>query len=160
MRNTILRLFLTTALLVSGLLLAFPLPAKADGGPIVGPLLWAQLKEGQQIAVVNLKDSNSAEVDLFVSMLDNTGESHEVVFFVPLGVDVADFRVVEKNSVDFDEDNTEGLDLILSKNARRQHETIESLFAGTLLVNGAWLLPFWMPVLLSGCAFPMHYTTF
>jgi len=160
MRNAILRLFLVIALLTTGLLLAFPSPAKADGGPIVGSHLWAQLKEGQQIAVVTLKDTNSAEVDLFVSMLDNTGESHEVVFFVPLGVDAADFRVVEKSSVDFDEDNTEGLDLILSKNVRRKHEAIESLFAGTLLVNGAWLLPFWMPVLLSGCAAPMHYTTF
>ena len=160
MRNAILRLFLVIALLTTGLLLAFPSPAKADGGPIVGSHLWAQLKEGQQIAVVTLKDTNSAEVDLFVSMLDNTGESHEVVFFVPLGVDAADFRVVEKSSVDFDEDNTEGLDLILSKNVRRKHEAIESLFAGTLLVNGVWLLPLWMPVLLSGCAAPAPEATF
>ena len=117
MQNRLCRLFLATMIVITGLLPAFPLPARADGGPIVGPDLWAALKEGQQIAVVTLKDTDSAEVDLFISLLDNTGESHEVVFFVPLGVDAADFRVVEKNSVDFDEDNTEGLDLILRKNA-------------------------------------------
>jgi hypothetical protein len=160
MWNTLYRLCLTTILLVNGCLLVFPFPAKADGGPVVGPHLWAQLKEGQQIAVVTLKDTNSAEVDLFVSMLDNSGESHEVVFFVPLGVDAADFRVVEKNSVDFDEDNTEGLDLIFRENAQRQHQAIESLFAGTLLVNGVWLLPFWLPMLLSGCAVSLPEATF
>ena len=160
MLNTLHRLFLATILVITSLLLAFPSPARADGGPIVGPHLWAQLKEGQQIAVVTLKDTNSAEVDLFISLLDNTGESHEVVFFVPLGVDAADFRVVEKNSVDFDEDNTEGLDSILRKNVRRQHEAIDSLFGGTLLVNGVWLLPFWMPMLLSGCAAPSPEATF
>lgn len=160
MRNTILRLCLATIIVITSLLLAFSLPARADGGPIVGPHLWAALKEGQQIAVITLKDTNSAEVDLFISLLDNTGESHEVVFFVPLGVDAADFRVVEKNSVDFDEDNTEGLDLILRKNAQRRHQAIDSLFAGTLLVNGIWLLPFWLPMLLSGCAAPSPEATF
>jgi len=99
-------------------------------------------------------------VDLFISLLDNTGESHEVVFFVPLGVDAADFRVVEKNSVDFDEDNTEGLDLILRKNVQRRHQAIDSLFGGTLLVNGVWLLPFWLPMLLSGCAAALPEATF
>jgi hypothetical protein len=117
MRSILCRLLLTTIIVITGFLQAFSLNTRADGGPIVGPHLWSSLKEGQQIAVVTLKDTDSAEVDLFISLLDNTGESHEVVFFVPLGVDAADFRVVEKNSVDFDEDNTEGLDLIIRKNA-------------------------------------------
>jgi hypothetical protein len=62
-----------------------PLPVKADGGPVVGPYLWMSLKEGRQVAVITLRDTKTAEVDLFISLLDSTGESHEVVFFVPLG---------------------------------------------------------------------------
>ncbi len=74
--------------LIICLLLALPSPAKADGGPILSdPELWAQLKEGQQTAVVTLKDNNTVNVDLFASILDESGQSHEVVFFVPLGKD-------------------------------------------------------------------------
>jgi len=140
--------------------IALPLPARADGGPVVGPHLWAALKEGQQIAVVTIKDTNSAKVDLFISLLDNTGESHEVVFFVPLGVDAAGFRVVEKNALDFDKHNTRELDLILYKNVEKKHTAVNSLFAGTLLINGVWLLPLWLPMLLSGCAESAPQATF
>lgn len=151
---------LVILLLLIILLLALPLPARADGGPVVGPHLWASLKEGRQIAVVTLKDTNSAEVDLFISLLDNTGESHEVVFFVPLGVDASDFGVFEESSLDFDKGNTEGLDLILYKDVQRKQQAINSLFAGTLLINGVWLLPLWVPMLLSGCAAPPPEATF
>ncbi len=142
------------------LLIALPLTAKADGGPIVGPHLWASLKEGRQIAVVTLKDTDSAKVDLFISLLDKTGESHEVVFFLPLGFDAADFGVFEENSLDFDESNTKGLDRILYQDVQRKQQAINSLFAGTLLINGVWLLPFWVPLLLSGCAAPPPVATF
>jgi hypothetical protein len=127
---------------------------------VVGPHLWAALKEGRQIAVVTLKDTNSAEVDLFVSLLDKTGESHEVVFFVPLGADASDFGVFEESSLDFDKRNTKELDSILYKDVQRKHQAINSLFAGTLLINGIWLLPLWVPLLLSGCAAPPPVATF
>jgi hypothetical protein len=139
---------------------ALPLPARADGGPIVGPHLWASLKEGRQIAVVTLKDTNSADVDLFISLLDSTGESHEVVFFLPLGFDADDFGVFEESSLDFDKRNTEELDRILYKDVQRRQQSINSLFAGTLLINGVWLLPLWVPMLLSGCAEAMPEATF
>ncbi len=151
---------LTILLLLIVLLLALSLPVRADGGPVVGPHLWAALKEGRQIAVVTLKDTNSAEVDLFISLLDKTGESHEVVFFVPLGADAGDFGVFEENSLDFDERNTRELDSLLYKDVQRRHQAINSLFAGTLLINGVWLLPFWVPLLLSGCAAPPPVATF
>jgi len=59
-------------------------PISADGGPMVDPILFAKLKEGQQVAVVRIKDMETAQVDLFVSILDQTGESHEITYFVPL----------------------------------------------------------------------------
>ena len=139
---------------------ALPLPVKADGGPIVGPHLWAFLKEGRQIAVITLWDTERAEVDLFISMLDSTGESHEVVFFVPLGSDPASFSVREKDSMAFDRSETEKWDNILHEDARRKHMAINSLFAATLLTNGIWLLPLWAPVVLSGCAEAAPEATF
>ena len=46
---------LVTVTVIAALLLALPMPAMADGGPILSdPELWAQLEEGQQTAVVRL----------------------------------------------------------------------------------------------------------
>ena len=137
-----------------------PLQAKADGGPVVGPHLWAFLKEGQQIAVVTLLDTEEAEVDLFISLLDDTGESHEITFFVPLGVEASHFGVFEESSYWFDQVNTRNLDRILREEAIRKHEAIRSLFGATLLTNGVWLLPLWLPVIFSGCAAPPPEATF
>ena len=153
MRNVILRFCLNAVLVITGFLLAFPSPVKADGGPIVsGSELWAQLKEGQQTAVVTLKDNNTVDVDLFVSLLDSSGQSHEVVFFVPLGTGPTDFSVIERTSLDFDRELTEELDEALRKEAQSRRDIRLSLLSAMLLTNGGWMLPLWFPVLLSGCA--------
>ena len=136
------------------------LPVKADGGPVVGPYLWMSLKEGQQIAVITLRNTETAEVDLFISLLDNTGESHEVVFFVPLGFQATNFSVYEQDSLTFDLSKTKDLDTILHQDAQRKREAVSSLFGATLLTNGIWLLPFWLPVILSGCAAAPPEATF
>jgi hypothetical protein len=144
---------LTTTLIIASLLLCFPSPAIADGGPVLSdPQLWAQLEEGQQTAVVTLKSDNTVDVDLFVSMLDNSGESHEVVFFVPLGTDAADFSVVEKTSLDFDDELIEDLDYALRKEAESKSNVWLSLLPPALLTNGGWLLAVGLPLLLTGCA--------
>lgn len=135
------------------LLLALPSPAKADGGPILSdPELWAQLKEGQQTAVVTLKDNNTVNVDLFVSMLDESGQSHEVVFFVPLGKDPTDFSVIEQTSLDFDQELTEELDEALRREVQSKRDIGLSLLSATLLINGGWMSPIGFALLLSGCA--------
>lgn len=153
MRNTILRLCLATILVITSLLLVFPSPAKADGGPILSdPELWAQLKEGQQTAVVTLKGNNTVDVDLFVSLLDSSGQSHEVVFFVPLGTDPTDFSVIERTSLDFDQELTEELDEAIRREVQNKRDIRLSLLSGTLLVNGGWMSAIWFPLLLSGCA--------
>lgn len=153
MRNRRKELCLVTGLIIASLLLCLPSSAMADGGPILSdPELWAQLEEGQQTAVVTLKSDNTVHVDLFASLLDNSGESHEVVFFVPLGTDAADFSVVEKASLDFDVELIEELDYALRREAESKANVWLSLLSPTLLTNGGWMLALCFPLLLSGCA--------
>lgn len=145
--------FLAIAILFAFIFSAWPLPARADGGPMVDPMLFAKLKEGQQqVAVITFQDMNNASVDLFVSILDQTGESHEVVFFVPLGVKASDFAVLEQDSFAFSDALTKQLDIAIFQDYRYEQEFIEYLFAGALLTNGVWLTPLWLPFLLTGCA--------
>jgi hypothetical protein len=152
-RNRRKKLCLATALIIASLLLCFPSPAIADGGPVLSdPQLWAQLEEGQQTAVVTLNNDDTADVHLFVSLLDNSGESHEVVFFVPLGTDPTDFSVREKTSLEFDVELIEQLDEALRKEAESKSNVWLSLLPPALLTNGGWLLAVGLPLLLSGCA--------
>jgi len=156
MWKILFRICLVTLLVVISLLLAFPSPAKADGGPVLSdPELWAQLKEGQQTAVVTLNGNNTVDVDLFVSLLDNSGQSHEVVFFVPLGTAPADFNVVERTSLNFDQELTEELDEALRDEAQSKRDIGLSLLPAAMAINGGWMLAVWFPLLLSGCAAEM-----
>jgi hypothetical protein len=148
-----MKLCLATSMTIASLLLCLPSSAVADGGPVLSdPELWAQLEEGQQTAVVTLNSDDTVDVDLFVSLLDNSGESHEVVFFVPLGTEAADFSVVEKTSLDFDEELIEQLDEALREEAERERNVLMSLLWPTLLTNGGWMLALCFPLFLSGCA--------
>jgi hypothetical protein len=147
------KLCLATTFIIASLLLCFPSTAIADGGPILSdPDLWAQLEEAQQTGVVTLKDDNTVDVDLFVSLLDNSGQSHEVIFFIPLGTDPTDFSVMEKTSSNFDEELTEELNKALRKEAQSKRDVCLSLLSPTLLINGGWMLVLCFPLLLSGCA--------
>ncbi len=141
-----------SALLVLLLAVVVPSPAVADGGPIVPHDLWAELEEGHQIGVVTIIDENTARMDLFISILDSTGESHEITFFVPIGTNTSYFNAVEEDLFTFDKSTTGGLDKIIRDGANRRQYAVQALFAGALLTNGAILIPFWTPVLLTGCA--------
>ena len=153
MRNPLVHLCLSTALALAALL-AFPAFALADGGPILSdPQLWASLKEGQQTAVVRLNRNDTARVDLFVTMLDSTGTSHEVVYFVPLGKEAADFGVIEKSSLDFDREQTKALDETIRQSADAKNNTWLYLLGASAPISGAWLLPLYVPsFILVGCA--------
>ena len=153
MRNRQRKFGLAAIFIIVSLLLCFPSPAIADGGPVLSdPELWAQLEEGQQTAVVTLNSDNTVDVDLFVSLLDNSGQSHEVVFFVPLGTDPTDFSVMEKMSLDFDQELIEELDEALRKEAQSKTNVWLSLLSATLLTNGGWVMVLCFPLLLTGCA--------
>jgi len=152
MWNSRIKLYLATAFIIASLLLSFTSPAVADGGPFVGDTgLWAQLEEGLQTAVVTLKDINTVDVDLFVSMLDNSGQSNEGIFFIPLGTDPSDFSVIDETSLDFDYELTNELDEALRKEAQSKRDVFVLLFSATLLTNGGWLMVLCFPLLLSGC---------
>ena len=151
---------LVNIVVMAVLLLSLPAPAMADGGPVLSdPQLWAQLEEGQQIAVVRLGNGNTARVDLFISMLDRSGVSHEVVFFLPLGTDPSGFSVIEETSLEFDQAVTQELDQILLREARRtlsyRKNVHWALLLGTLFINGAWSWPLWLLWTLAGCAAPV-----
>lgn len=129
----------------------WPLTARADGGPVVPTALYTQLKEGQQIAVVTINDLESVSVDLFVSILDQTGESHEISYFVPLGTNASGLSVMETDSMSFSGTLLDELDGAIFAYGNQSRDFADYLFAGALLTNGAWLTPLWLPVLLTGC---------
>ncbi len=152
MSKSLYRICLAIIPVIAGLLLIFPSAAVADGGPFVGNReLWTQLEEGQQTAVVTLDSNNTAHVDLFISLLDNSGESHEVVFFLPLGTEATGFNVVEKTSLDFDRELTKKLDEALRSEAERKNDVRFSLLVGSLPINGVWILPLTLALALVGC---------
>jgi hypothetical protein len=128
------------------------IPVMADGGPLVSYDLWSQLKEGQQIAVITLQNDGNAKIDLFISILDKTKQSHEITFFLPLGTSTSNFLAVEQNIRDYNKELTNGLDKILRDGATTRQHAVQVLFSGTLLSNGGILVPLWIPLLLSSCA--------
>jgi hypothetical protein len=148
----LIRLISLFLLLVFTALLAGPLPAKADGGTVVPYDVWVNLKEGQQTAVITLKNEDTAKIDLFISILDTTSESHEVTFFLPLGTGAADFSVVEQGIHIFNAQTTVELDSSIRSYAFNKNLALNELFGGTLLANGVLLVPLWAPLLLSGCS--------
>lgn len=134
-----------------GLLLSFALalaPAHADGGPILSDTeLWGQIEEGMQIAVVRLDaQEDTAQVDLFASLLDASGESHEITFFVPLGRHPTGFGVSEESSLDFDTARTEELDERLADAAAQEAQykalmQVSFLPGALVMVPWSWLYP-------------------
>lgn len=142
------------------LMVSFPGSAVADGGPVVGPAVWQFLTEGQQVAVITLEDSQTARVNLFISLLDSTGVSHNITFFVPLGYGAANFSVYEQNLLTFDRNTTTDLDEFIYQDFKRRQGVINALFGATLLTNGVWLLPLWLPAIFSGCAAPAPQNVF
>jgi hypothetical protein len=146
------RFSILIAILLTFIFTIWPLPVKADGGPMVDPELFAKLKEGQQVAVITFQDTNTASVDLFVSILDQTRESHEVVFFVPPGLKADGFAVREQDSLAFNDQLTNRLDMTIFHSFRQDQQFMQYLFAGALLTNGVWLTPLWLPLLFTGCA--------
>ena len=129
------------AIFLCSSLLVLPAPVKADGGPVVSdPRLWAQLEEGEQVAVVTLGKNNTVNIDLFISMRDKSGQLHEIVFFLPLGIAPTNFSVKELTSRDFDGMFTWELDNALLRGPEFKNKVRLSLGPGLLLTSGAWAL--------------------
>jgi len=152
MRN---RIRVLLVVVVLALVLGRPAPAVADGGPYVQATAWTYLHEVEQVAVVHLDSSQVAHVDLFVSLRDESPETHEVVFFLPLGHNPSDFAVVEENSRAFAQALTNPLDqTITNENARSRsykQGVLFSLLGGMMVINGGWTWPLWTVLGLAGC---------
>ncbi len=147
-----LKLAAVLALLVLITAIAIPSPVFADGGPIVSHDLWGYLTEGHQVAVVNILDKDAVKIDLFISILDQTEQSHEVTFFVPIGQKSSYFTAVEEDLFALDKELTNDLDRIIRNRATEKKFTLQVLFTGALLTNGSLLAPLWAPLMLTGCA--------
>lgn len=138
-------------------LFLLPLIAHADGGPIpTDSELWAQLQEGQQIAVVRINQDNSALVDLFVTIQDKSGQPHQITYFVPLGPNPTDFQVIQETAGQFDSltfnyDSTLRSGSTASRKSDYQNTVRASLLIGSALINGAWSWPLWLLAPLVGC---------
>ncbi|UCH51920.1 MAG: hypothetical protein JSV54_04030 [Chloroflexota bacterium] len=139
-----------TLLVLSGLLMN---PKAVNTmSPAVGSWLWGYLEEGQQIAVVTLQDTETARVDVYLSIRDKTRESHEINFFVPLGVEARGFYAVEEDVTKFEGEYVASLDSFIERRISNRRMALHTLFSGALLSNGGILAPLWAPALLTSCA--------
>ena len=144
------------AWLMGCLLMWLCLPARwalADGGPYIDDQeVWRELEEGQQVAVVRL-DRDSAHTDLFVSILDGSGQSHAFTFFVPLGAEARDVDVQDMTGETFSAEYTAALDERFREEWTAQQayprRVTAALVPGALLLNGGW--PWAVLAGLSAC---------
>jgi hypothetical protein len=144
--------FFLCILLVSFTFTCLPLPVNADGGLVIPSALWENMEEEKQIAVINIRGMNTADVDLFISLLDNTGESNEITFFVPLSRHSGKFGLTEESFSDFTHEETWRFDMRIGRELNRTNGIATTLFAVNLMTNGVWLTPLWLPLILTGCA--------
>jgi hypothetical protein len=127
-----LLLILISVVVLMGCII-IPIPVNADGGPMVDPMLFAKLKEGQQDAVIRLQDTKTATVDLYVSILDQTGESHAITYFVPLGIKPNGFQVNEEDSLTFAKSQAANLDSIIFQDYRQDRVTAQQVHLNRFL---------------------------
>jgi hypothetical protein len=132
-------------------------PVLADGGPVIRQRdVWEALEEGQQIAVVALDTDGTVHTNLFISLIDHTGVSHEITFFLPLGRDASEFGVAEEDSSSFEKSLTAPLDEQLKQVVLQEHNVGQnlrwSLLAGSWVINGGWSWPLVALFALSACA--------
>jgi hypothetical protein len=95
--------------------------------------------------VIHLAKGDTAQVDLFITLVDRSGKSHQVIFFIPLGKETRGFKVVEELSRAFDDALTKQLDKEIRSYGERifsYKKTVQAeLFLGALLTNGLWIYP-------------------
>jgi hypothetical protein len=132
-------------------------PALADGGPIVQQReIWQALEEGQQIAVVTLASDGVVKTDLFISLIDHTGTSHEITFFLPLGHGASGLSAAEEDSARFEQALTVPLDERLEQAVLEERDLGRnlhwSLLTGSWVINGTYAWPLVALLALSSCA--------
>jgi len=92
--------------------------ARGDGVVLLPSQALQRIAEQTQLAVVEVKPDRTVGVDLFISLLDESGESHEVPFLLPLQTMPEAFGVQEQTLAEFEERRVEPLKEVLDRGAR------------------------------------------
>jgi hypothetical protein len=105
-------------LLVLIVLFSITQNAVADGGFVPSDLsVYYRMAEDQQIVVIDVQNENNVNVDMFISITDNSTESHEIVFFLPFYEKPKGFEVEEKDYDEFSAQKTAYLDRFVRENS-------------------------------------------
>ena len=146
--------FSTVAIVLILICLVVPGKVSADGF-VPNPEVRSWIDEGQQIAVIYVNPDGSAEVHLFISLYDNTQESHLLTFYLPLGFGASDFQVAEESSTEFESVMTSELDdhILDHAVAQKNYQAMVriELLLGPLLTNGIWSWAIALPIFLTSC---------
>jgi len=131
------RLFIAISGALGLLVGSFSPSARADGMLLAPGDMLRHFAEQSQIAVVEVERDKTARVDLFISLLDTSGESHEVHFLLPLQTMPGEFGAEELSAWEFRERTIKPLDKVFyaaAAEAREHRGAVEDAFAmGALL---------------------------
>ena len=119
-------------------------PVRGDG-MLIGPSWLLQgFSEQAQVAVVAVGPDRAVAVDLFISLLDTSGQPHEVHFLLPLQTMPGEFSAREVTLRGYREKLVDPLDILLLEAAasdRRQERSIGKMHtAGSLLAGPCALM--------------------
>jgi hypothetical protein len=123
------------------------LPGRPDGMLIARSEVVGSFSEQVQLAVVEVSADHTAQVDLFISLLDTSGEPHEVSFLLPLQADPTEVSVQETFLGPFTAQKTRPLDALLHRATRdaeavpeaiRRAGLLGSVFGGPFALAAQW----------------------
>lgn len=110
----------------------------ADGGFIPrDPSIYYNMVEDQQIAVIDIQDEHNVNVDMFISIIDKSNKSHEIVFFLPFYEKPKSFNVEEKDYNEFEKQKTKPLDRFITDNSKWKDDAKERIL---LSAAGGWFI--------------------
>jgi len=129
-----------SAIVVAAGTLLLPVPlAHADGMILAPSNILRYFAEQSQVGVVEVKADRTVAVDLYISLLDTSGQSHEVSFLLPLQAMPKGFRAQETTLARFTEARLQPLGGVLraaEHDRRQQQEAIARAYAASSLVAG------------------------
>jgi len=92
--------------------------------------VYYDLVEDHQIVVVDVVDEETINGDLFISLRDESNQSHDIVFLLPFYEKPNFFNLEEKNYSVFCQDKTDSLDDFIKVNDVWWAKTREKLYLG------------------------------
>lgn len=123
--------------IIIGLLIFFASSyVSADGiGIPPDPSVYYNISESQQIAVIDIKEENIFNVDMFISLVDNSGQSNEITFVLPFYDKPNNFHVEEETYNEFNNRITGTLDAFIRRNDRVKERVRDDFVVFCMLGN-------------------------